>query len=478
MTVVSTAPLASIMNNSDAIGRVAKWGIELSAFDINYKARNAIKSQVLAYFVADCTEASEGAPMPEPEPWIMHFDRSKRHQGSGAGVTLKSPTGEELKYVLEIHFTATDNMAEYEALLHGLRIAKEIRIKHLICCGDSDLVAQQVAGTWKANNSVMEAYRDEVDEIAKCFPGYKVKYIPRDDNTAADMLSKLGSGRKPIPPRVFLEHLQVASVKGADEENPDMAVSPAKDVMVITPLWTKPYLDYLLHQKLPEDETLARQIVRRSKSYVTLDNQLYKRSTTGVFQKCVSQQDGIEILREVHLGDCGHHAAPRSLVAKAFRQGFYWLTAKADADKLAENCRGCQFYAKQPHVAAEELRTIPITWPFAVWNLDMVGKLKRSSLGACEVLLVAIDKFSKWIDAKLVKKSDGATALKFFIDLVVRFGLPHSIITDNGTNFAHGELKEYCNEEGIRIDLASVSHSQSNGQVERDNTLILGGIKT
>src|SRR4051812_24362568 len=226
----------------------------------------------------------------------MHFDGSKRHQGLGAGVTLKSPTGEELNYVLRIYFTATNNMEEYEALLHGQRIAKEIGIKHLICCRDYDLVAQQVARTWKARNSVMEAYRDEVDEIAKCFLGYEVKYIPRDDNTVADMLSKLGSGRKPIPPGICLEHLRVASVKGANEDNPDMAVSPAKDVMIITPLWTKPYLDYLLHQKLPEDETLARQIARRSKSYVTLDNQLYKRSTTGVFQKCVSQQDGIDIL--------------------------------------------------------------------------------------------------------------------------------------------------------------------------------------
>src|SRR4051812_20005616 len=124
------------------------------------------------------------------------------------------------------------------------------------------------------------------------------------------MLSKLGSSRKPIPPGIFFEHLWVASVKGADEANPDMAVSPAKDVMLITLLLTKPYMDYLLHQKLPEDETHAQQIVRRSKYYVTLDNQLYKQNTTGVFQKCVSQQDGTEILREIRLGDCGHHAAP------------------------------------------------------------------------------------------------------------------------------------------------------------------------
>jgi hypothetical protein len=81
----------------------------------------------------------------------------------------------------------------------------------------------------------MAAYRHEVDEIAKCFLGYKVKYVRRDDNTAADMLSKLGSGRKPIPPKIFQEHLRTPSVKGANPKNPDMAVSLAKEVMVITP---------------------------------------------------------------------------------------------------------------------------------------------------------------------------------------------------------------------------------------------------
>ena len=61
----------------------------------------------------------------------------------------------------------------------------------------------------------MAAYRDEVDELAKCFLGYEVKYVPRDENAAADMLSKLDSGRKPIPPGIFLEHLRIPSIKGA-----------------------------------------------------------------------------------------------------------------------------------------------------------------------------------------------------------------------------------------------------------------------
>ncbi|KAK1685343.1 hypothetical protein QYE76_046191 [Lolium multiflorum] len=124
VTVVSKAPLSTILNNADATGRTAKWGIELSAFDISYKARTAVKSQVLADFVADWTEAPDANLEPEPETWVMHFDGSKQHQGSGAGVTLKSPTGEELQYVLQIHLklqTTWQNMRLYYTDCASLR---------------------------------------------------------------------------------------------------------------------------------------------------------------------------------------------------------------------------------------------------------------------------------------------------------------------------------------------------------------------
>jgi ribonuclease HI len=106
----------------------------------------------------------------------MHSDGSKLLHSSGAGVTLKSPKGDELSYVLQIHFPTT-NIAEYEALLHGLCIAKEIGVQHIMCCGDSDLVAQQVAGIYKAQNEFMAAYIDEVDEMAKSFLGYDIKHV-------------------------------------------------------------------------------------------------------------------------------------------------------------------------------------------------------------------------------------------------------------------------------------------------------------
>ncbi|KAI5000684.1 hypothetical protein ZWY2020_010643 [Hordeum vulgare] len=106
----------------------------------------------------------------------------------------------------------------------------------------------------------------------------------------------------------------------------------------------------------------------------------------------------------------------------------------------------------------------------------MVGTFKMAR-GGMTHLLVAVDKFTKWIEARPIKKLDGPTAVKFITHISVRYGVPHSIITDNGTNFAKGALALYCSKVGIRLDLASVAHPQSNGQAERINGLILAGIK-
>ena len=92
---------------------------------------------------------------------------------------------------------------------------------------------------------------------------------------------------------------------------------------------------------------------------------------------------------------------------------------------------------------AQELRTIPITWPFAVWGLDVVGPFKTTT-GGLTHLLVAVDKFTKWVQAKPIKILDGAIATKFIVEITTRFGIPHSIITDNGPNFAVGELSKFC----------------------------------
>ena len=101
-------------------------------------------------------------------------------------------------------FPCTNNVAEYEALLHGLRMAKDMNLSRVRCLGDSDLVAQQVSGKWDSKDPLMAAYRREVDVVARHFKGYQVEHIDRRKNEAADALSRLGSQRKPVPPNIFL----------------------------------------------------------------------------------------------------------------------------------------------------------------------------------------------------------------------------------------------------------------------------------
>jgi ribonuclease HI len=261
---------------------------------------------------------------------------------------ITSPRGDKFCYVLRLIFPCTNNAAEYEALLHGLRMAKEMNLSRVRCLGDSDLVAQQVSGTWDSKDPLMAAYRHAVTNIARHFKGYQVDHINRRQNEAVDALSRLASQRKPVPPNVFLDVLHNPSDKLPTEEDlaiPDLEVALVAVVHAI-PDWTIPYLAYLSRGELPAEEIIARQIIRRSKSMTIINGELHRRSVTRVFQRCVSLEEGRAILNEIHSGDCGHHAGSRSLVAKAFWHGFYWLTAHADAEDIVRKCDGCQKYAR------------------------------------------------------------------------------------------------------------------------------------
>ena len=103
----------------------------------------------------------------------------------------------------------------------------------------------------------------------------------------------------------------------------------------------QPIMAYLTEGILPEDETMARKIQRRSKSYTIINAETYKRSVTGVLQRCVEPAKGQEILLDIHQGECGHHVSSRALVAKAFRHGFYWPSALDDAENIVRKCNGC-----------------------------------------------------------------------------------------------------------------------------------------
>jgi transposase InsO family protein len=157
--------------------------------------------------------------------------------------------------------------------------------------------------------------------------------------------------------------------------------------------------------------------------------------------------------------------------------GFYWLSALYDTRNIVQQCEACQLFATKPHAPASELHTILIAWPFAQWGLDQVGTLPKSSRGNHMYFLVAVDKFSKWIEAVPVTNQEATTAVKFFESIVYRYGVPNSIITDNGINFTSGEFQEFTKKLGIKIKYALVAHPKSNGQVEKANGLVCAGLK-
>src|SRR6185312_9070841 len=118
-------------------------------------------------------------------------------------------------------------------------------------------------------------------------------------------------------------------------------------------------------------------------------------------------------------------------------------------------CEGCQFYARKTHLPAHVLQTIPITWPFAMWGLDLVGPLQRAP-GGFTHLLVAVDKFSNWIEARPIAKIKSEQVVQFFINIVYKFGVPNSIITDNSTQFIGKKFLRFCNDFHICVDWSTV----------------------
>jgi ribonuclease HI len=397
----------------------------------------------------------------------MFFDGSLMKTGAGAGLLFISPLGKHLRYVLHLHFPTSNNVAEYEALVNGLRIAIELGVRRLDARGDSQLVINMKNS--HCRDPKMEAYCDEVRCLEVKFYGLKLNHVARRYNETADELAKIASGRTTIPPDVFSRDLHQPSVKTDDMPEPEKAsalpeapsaaegealrVEEERNGVLPNRNWQTLYLQYLHRGELPLDRAEARRLARRAKSFVLMGDgkELYHRSPSGILQRRISIAEGQELLQEIHSGACGHHAAPRALVGNAFRQGFYWPTVVADATRIVRTCQGCQFYARQTHLPAQALKTIPITWSFAVWGLDLVGPLQKAP-GGFTHLLVAIDKFSKWIGVRPINSIRSEQAVAFFTNIIHRFGVPNSIITDNGTQFTGRKFLDFCEDHHIRVD--------------------------
>jgi ribonuclease HI len=393
-------------------------------------------------------------------------------QGAGAGILFIAPGGEQLKYALQLLFSASNNAAEYEALIHGLNIAISLGIKRLMVYGDSLVVISQINKEWDCSNDSMGKYCTAVQKLEDKFEGLEFYHVERDRNATADALSKLGSSRTQVPPGVFVQEVPHPSISLDRAEECNVLSQPESD----SEDWREPIIRYIKNEEEPDDKNVAERIARQSVHYTLIGEALYRRGATGVLMKCILSATGKQLLDEIHAGQCGIHTTSRTLVGKVFRSGFYWPTTKSDAAELVQRCEACQYLSKQQHLPAQQLQTIPVTWPFACWGLDMFGPYKKAQ-GGYNHVLVAIDKFTKWIEYKPIASLTSAKAVEFIQDIIFRFGIPNSIITDLGSNFTSSEFFDFCEQRSIQIKYASVAHPRANSLVERANGMILEALR-
>nr|GEY31253.1 reverse transcriptase domain-containing protein [Tanacetum cinerariifolium] len=349
---------------------------------------------------------------------------------------LTNPEGVEFTYMLRFQFAASNNEAEYEALIVGLRIATQMGIKNVQANVDSKLVANQVLGTYVAKEDNMIKYLEIAKGLISGFKTFSISQIPRSKNKKADALSKIASTSfAHLSKQVLVEVLETKFITG-------------KEVTTVIeeegPTWMTELVNYLKEGILPGDENEAWKLRLKARQYELMEGVLYKRSFLTPWLRCVGPLQAEYVMKEIHEGSCSMYAGPRSVVAKAIRLGYFWPTMHKDAQDMIRKCSDCQIHRP--------------------------GKVK--------FLIVAMDYFTKWIEAKVVAMITRGKVKKFVWDNIgCRFGIPGEIISDNGKQFDDNPFKDWCDKLNITQRFASVKHPQSNGLVERANRSLGEGIK-
>ncbi|CAJ2653385.1 unnamed protein product [Trifolium pratense] len=467
IVVRTDQPIKQLLARPDMTGRMLKWSLELSEFEIFFESRKALKAQVLADFIAEMTTSST----PNKNKWTIFVDGSSNPQGSGAGIILESGEGALIEVSLELAFPTTNNQAEYEAFLAGLRLAQDMEAEEIKIFTDSQLVASQITGEYQTKDERLTEYLNLIKEKLTKFRQTEIKHVPREHNARADILSKLASTKKKKGGNQSLiqETLSKPSI-----------VKPT-EVFLICEIdansWMTPVFEFLNTGNLPIDKKEAAKVKRRACAYVILNGKMYRRGFSIPLLRCVEESEVASILGEIHEGINGQHIGGRSLARKALRAGFYWPTMQADAKEHVKKCDKCQRHGDMHLAPPNELRTLSSPWPFSWWGMDLLGPFPTAA-GQNKYLIVAVDYFTKWIEAEPLAHITTFNVLRFFKrNILARFGIPQVVITDNGTQFTDKKVREFMAKIGTTQHFTSVEHPQTNGQAEAANRVILRGLK-
>ncbi|KAI3691317.1 hypothetical protein L2E82_49639 [Cichorium intybus] len=297
---------------------------------------------------------------------------------------------------------------------------------------------------------------------------FAVKQIPRSANRKADALSKLASAAfDHLSKEVLVEVLKERSIDGQE-------IAP---VSTTAATWMTPLIDYLTQGLLQTDDAEARKVKMKAPQYAIQNDTLYRRGHLEPWLKCITAEEGKALLEEIHAGEAGAHEGAMALTGKTLRAGVYWPESHSDVKEVTKKCVACQTFSPLHHLPAAPMTSISSPWPFYQWGIDIVGPFPEAP-GRVKFLIVAVDYFTKWIEAEAVASITGRNMIKFmWKNILTRFGTPKVLVSDNVLQFAEDPFRTWCAERLIKQKFTSVAHPQANGQTEVSNRTLMMGLK-
>jgi ribonuclease HI len=422
--VTSDRGLGELFRNPEVSVRIAKWAAELSGYHITFEPRTTIKSQVLADFIVDWTGPTRQQEEHSEKVWTIHCDGAWCHAGAGAAAIITSPTDVKHRYAARLSFAlefdrCTNNIAEYEAVILGLHKLKALGVTTCIVKTDSKVVAGQAEKEYSAKDPALMQYLTAVRSLERQFKGFTLQHVDRARNEEADALGKAAARGEALPADVFYHVIGTPVVRNPEGLQITNDVEGHRIVnLIMTEDWRAPITMFLQGYYHPSDVNEAKHLKHRSRDFALIEGQLYKKGVSQPMLKCVTETEGIQILREVHSGTCGSHSGPRALTAKVIRQGFYWLAIICAVNRVTRSCEACQKFSPRSGNPSQFTKMISHTWPLQHLGLDIVGPLPMAQ-GNLKFTFVAVEYFTKWIEARAVSTITSKTAQKLFWQNIV-----------------------------------------------------------
>ncbi|XP_059654611.1 uncharacterized protein LOC132301369 [Cornus florida] len=309
------------------------------------------KGQVVADFLLEYEDTPEEPVHPEPQ-WELRVDGSSNQVSAGVGVVMSTPEGTKLQQSICLKFPATNNKAEYEALLAGLRLASSLQVRCLKVFSDLQLVINQVTGQYYPKEERMKAYKEAVENVARGFDQIEFYQVPCVENAKTDQLAiSTSSSNEDLTRIVPIDVLDEPSINLPQE----IIVIP---VVPRETYWIDPLEAYLKHGVLPNQKFEAPKLRLTTAKYAIVNNQLYRKSVSGPYLKCLSPTEALVVLKQIHDGDCGNHSGGRSLAHKVLTQGYFWPYLAQNAEEYTRRYDKCQRHGPMKHQRAEYLHAM------------------------------------------------------------------------------------------------------------------------